>query len=229
MPTAILANMESREHRSSSAGRPAFQAARSSGEIADSTPVSVREHELVFAEGDAAHQRYEIIDGAVMLFRVLPDGRRQLVELLGPGDMFGLTCDAEYDCSAETLVATRMRVTHRLDCSQVPASMCRMCRQLQKKVADLHEHSVVLGRKSAMEKVVSFLLRLAAMETGRRANGHVRLAMTRQEMADYLGLTIETVSRSLSDLRRRGLIIFEKADWFHIPDPQALENLSGDF
>ncbi|MCB1478889.1 MAG: helix-turn-helix domain-containing protein [Rhodobiaceae bacterium] len=228
MPTAILAHAESRPGGTSTGKGASLQQINISHESTDSTPVTVREHELVFAEGDAAHQRYDIVDGAVMLFRVLPDGRRQLVELLGPGDMFGLTCASEYDCSAETLVATRLRVSHRLDCSQVPAAICRMCGQLQKKVAELHEHSVVLGRKSAMEKVVSFLLRLASMDTGRRANGHVRLAMTRQEMADYLGLTIETVSRSLSELRRRGLIVFEKADWFHIPDAEAMESLSGD-
>lgn len=187
-----------------------------------------REHELVFAEGDVASQRYEIVDGAVMLFKVLPDGRRQLVELLGPGEMFGLTCEQEHGCSAETLVATRLRVCRRMDCSEVPAPFCAMCSQLQKKVNGLHEHTVILGRKSAMEKVVSFLLRLADMATGKRANGHVRLAMTRQEMADYLGLTIETVSRSLSELRRRDLIVFDKADWFHIADREALELLSGD-
>ena len=221
MQTAILAKAENGE-------RTVLQPVPSSSEASDSTLVVVREHELIFAEGDAAQQRYDIVDGAVMLFRVLPDGRRQLVELLGPGDMFGLTCAPEYDCSAETLVSTRLRISHRLDCSQVPPTICKMCRQLQRKVVDLHGHSVVLGRKSAMEKVVSFLLRLAAMDTNRRANGHVRLAMTRQEMADYLGLTIETVSRSLSELRRRGLIVFEKADWFHIPDRHALESLSGD-
>ena len=210
-------------------GQPASAKRREGASDAASPMVTAfREHELVFAEGDAASQRYEIIDGAVMLFKVLPDGRRQLVELLGPGEMFGLTCDDEHDCSAETLVATRLRSNRRLDCSEVPAAVCAMCQQLQEKVKNLHEHTVILGRKSAMERVVSFLLRLAEMSNAKRANGHIRLAMTRQEMADYLGLTIETVSRSLSDLRRRGLIVFDKADWFHIADREGLELLSGD-
>ena len=124
MQTAILAKAENGE-------RTVLQPVPSSGEASDSTLVVVREHELIFAEGDAAQQRYDIVDGAVMLFRVLPDGRRQLVELLGPGDMFGLTCAPEYDCSAETLVSTRLRISHRLDCSQVPPTICKMCRQLR--------------------------------------------------------------------------------------------------
>ncbi|MFN0262457.1 helix-turn-helix domain-containing protein [Tepidamorphus sp. 3E244] len=194
--------------------------------IGEATAIIVREHELIFAEGDAATRRYEITDGAVMLFKVLPDGRRQLVELLGPGDMFGLTCTGDYDCSAETLVSTRLNVFHRLDCSQVPADICRMCRQLQNKVSNLHDHAVALGRKSAMEKVAGFLLNLQSVSKP-RPNGHVRLPMTRQEMADYLGLTIETVSRSLSALRREGLIVFDKADWFHLPDREGLEALAG--
>lgn len=215
--------------RQSSSGR-----GRVSGldiEVTDHTQpaiVTYREHDLIFAEGDPANRRFEVVDGAVMLFKVLPDGRRQLVELLGAGDMFGLTCEGDFNCSAETLVSTRIKVHHRLDCSQVPKAVCDMCRQMQQKVETLHEHAVVLGRKSAMEKVSSFLLRLSGMANSRRANGRVRLSMTRQEMADYLGLTIETVSRSLSELRRRGIIVFDKADWFHVADQPALEFLSGD-
>lgn len=191
------------------------------------TPIVVREHELLFADGDPASRRYEIVDGAVMLYKVLADGRRQLVELLGPGDMFGLTCGPEYDCSAETLVSTRLRVHRRLDCSQVPEAVCQMCKRLQEKVRDLHDHAVVLGRKSAMEKVAGFLIRLSGSNPG-RADAHVRMSMTRQEMADYLGLTIETVSRTLSELRRRGLVVFDKADWFHIADFESMRRLSGD-
>jgi CRP-like cAMP-binding protein len=193
------------------------------------------EHEILFHEGDDISHYYEVVDGAVMLYKILPDGRRQVVEIVGPGGMFGISCDDTRDCSAETLVASRMRVLDHVNCSSVPEAHCRMCKQLQEQLREMRSHAVLLGRKSAMERVASFILclvfgRHVGAEEDCDARGHklnVRLPMTRQEIADYLGLTIETVSRSFSELKRRGLIDFDKNDWVRVTDLEGIDQLSG--
>jgi CRP-like cAMP-binding protein len=91
----------------------------------------------------------------------------------------------------------------------------------------MHDHAMLLGRMSAMERVARYLLKLAAHVAGVSEEPSViRLAMTRQEIADYLGLTIETVSRSFSELRRRGVIVLEKQDRVRIANQRAMEDLA---
>jgi CRP/FNR family transcriptional regulator len=167
---------------------------------------------LIFAEGDLVDRVYQITDGAVMLYMLLPDGRRQVVELLGPGDVFGFSPVPIHDCSAETLAATRCMAFDRASVERSPALMRRLSSHLYTQLCSLHEHAMLLGRKSAMERMTSFLMRWIPGRGGYRcpgpANGADRadfiLAMSRQEIADYLGLTIETVSRTLTKLRRSG-------------------------
>ena len=193
------------------------------------------EHDVVYHEGDDISHYYEVIDGAVMLYKILPDGRRQVVEIVGPGGMFGISCDDSRDCTAETLVASRLKVMDHMSCASVPEAHCRMCRQLQEQLREMRSHAVLLGRKSAMERVASFILclvfgRHVGSDETCDERGHkltVRLPMTRQEIADYLGLTIETVSRSFSELKRRGLIDFDKNDWVRVTDLQGVDQLSG--
>ncbi len=179
-------------------------------------------HDVVYYEGDPSDRLYELTSGSVMLFKLLPDGRRQVVEVLRPGDIFGLSTGDEQDCTAETLsVAT----VCALDLQKVEESseiqrklMYCLSAQMQK----LHEHAVLLGRKSAIERVASFFMYLVPDRGGARCQGPAEegtqdlrlivLSMTRQEIADYLGLTIETVSRVISDMRRRGLISVSRHD-----------------
>ena len=193
------------------------------------------EHEIVFREGDPADRLYEVCDGAVMLYKLLPDGRRQVVEVLGPGDLFGMTAGEAQDCDAETLVASGVRVIDRREAETSDGGQRYIARCLRDRLADLRDHAVLLGRKSAFERVATFLVRMVPRRgrdgcVGRSADGDaatVRLAMTRQEIADYLGLTIETVSRVISDMRRRGVVVAERQDRLKIPDVCALCRLSG--
>lgn len=192
-------------------------------------------HSVIFFEGDEATQVYQLVEGAVMLYKLLPDGRRQVVELLSAGDLFGLAIGEDHDCSAETLTDTRIRVFDRRVCDRSKSMMTLMNRHLQEQLGAMREHAVLLGRKSAMERLASFLMRLAI---GRapddpdlidldREETVVRLSMTRQEIADYLGLTIETVSRSFSEMRRRGLVTFDRQDCVRIKDLTAMNELTG--
>lgn len=178
-------------------------------------------HDVIYFEGDDANNLYEIISGAAMLYKLLPDGRRQVVEVLGPGDLFGFDMDAYHDCSAETLVATTTLIFNRRDIEASSAAQSHLTRCALQQVCAMHDHAVLLGRKSAYERVASFLMRFVperGMPTCKGPDdeehdeGKVTLNMTRQEMADYLGLTIETVSRVISDMKRKGVIRLEKHD-----------------
>ena len=116
-------------------------------------------HGVVFFEGDPANNIYEVADGSVMLYKLLPDGRRQVVEILGPGDLFGVPAGEVYDTSAETLTETLVHMISRKDAEGSDEIQQHMKKCLISQVQNLHDHAVLLGRKSAHERVASFLMR----------------------------------------------------------------------
>jgi CRP/FNR family transcriptional regulator len=192
---------------------------------------------VVFYEGDVANRVFEVIEGAVMLFKLLPDGRRQVVDVLGPNDVFGLPRGGTHDCNAETLTRAVLRVFDRKDTETRIEVQSHINRCLIAQVEKLHDHAVLLGRKSAFERVASFLFRCIPTCTKRDCDGVgssrtgsqnvIVLTMTRQEIADYLGLTIETVSRVISEFKRKGLIALEKQDHIRINSVCSLCRLTG--
>nr|WP_321458421.1 Crp/Fnr family transcriptional regulator [uncultured Cohaesibacter sp.] len=195
-------------------------------------------HGVVFFEGDPANNIYEVADGSVMLYKLLPDGRRQVVEILGPGDLFGVPAAEVYDTSAETLTETLVHMISRKDAESSDQIQQHMKKCLISQVQNLHDHAVLLGRKSAHERVASFLMRFVPNRGGFACTGPqkesedesvVTLHMTRQEIADYLGLTIETVSRVLSDMKRRKVITMEKQDRIRVMNVCGLCHLTGKF
>jgi CRP/FNR family transcriptional regulator len=182
-------------------------------------------HAVIYYEGDPAKRLYELVKGSVMLYKLLPDGRRQVVEVLRPGDIFGLAGGEENDCTAETLTDAEVQEIDLRHVERSDELQRTLTKSLTNQMRLLHEHAVLLGRKSAVERVASFLLHLVPdrgglgcvgpAETG--GDGYdLHLHMTRQEIADYLGLTIETVSRVVSDLKRKGVIRVDKADKIHL-------------
>jgi CRP/FNR family transcriptional regulator len=191
------------------------------------------QHALIFLEGDPADRIFQVVDGAVMLYKLLPDGRRQVVELLGPGDIFGLSFKPSFDSSAETLTPALVTSFDRTQVERSPNFLSRLNRCVQSQICALHEHAVLLGRKSALERVASFLMRFVPLHTcpthqdREQLLATVRLTMTRQEIADYLGLTIETVSRAFSELRRRGIVSLEKQDEVKINHVCGICRLTG--
>jgi CRP-like cAMP-binding protein len=189
----------------------------------------------LFREGDPAVSVYEVIDGTIMLYKLMPDGRRQIVEVLGAGDVFGFSATAVHDCSAESLVAGHCIAFKRADLERLPALLQRLSGRIQAQFCALHAHAILLGRKSAMERVASFLLRCVPGRGGYACLGpwsaddgaKVRIGMTRQEIADFLGLTIETVSRSLSRLKRSGAISIDRLDEIVIHDICRMCRMTG--
>jgi CRP/FNR family nitrogen fixation transcriptional regulator len=165
-----------------------------------------KDHEI-FAEGDEAEYFYKVVSGVVRTYKTLADGRRQIDAFHLPGDFCGLESGDDHRFTAEavgevSVVAFRGRSLEALATSnadlarQVVAAMMRSLERAQ-------NHMMLLGRKSAVEKIATFLLDLSDRLAAR---GDVELPMSRVDIADHLGLTIETVSRSLTQLERAGVI-----------------------
>jgi len=191
-------------------------------------------HETIVTEDDPADHVYRVRTGQVMLYRLLGDGRRQIVDLVGPGDLFGMSTTGVHDCSAEAIGPVAVDVVRQSRAATSEGVQAHLNRCLMQRIEALHSHAALLGRKSAHERVSTFIMRFIA---GRGAVGcpgpkngdsaMVVLRMTRQEIADYLGLTIETVSRVLSDMKRKGVIEIEKTDRIRIGSVCRLCKLTG--
>jgi CRP/FNR family nitrogen fixation transcriptional regulator len=164
--------------------------------------------EELFAEGDPADYFYKVVSGTIRTCKLLSDGRRQIDAFHLPGDIFGLEAGAEHRFTAEalgdaTLVAFRRSRLAELTAAdptfanQVLASMMTCLGRAQ-------DHMLLLGRKTAQEKIATFLLDMARRISS--DDEHLELPMQRSDIADHLGLTIETVSRTLTQFARRGLI-----------------------
>ena len=166
----------------------------------------LRKDEGIFAEGDRATYFHGVVSGAVRTCRLLSDGRRQIDAFHLPGDIFGVESGREHRFSAEaignaTVAAYRSRSFACVASNdslgrRVVASMMRSLERAQ-------DHILLLGRKSALEKIAAFLLGLAERCPD---DDTIELPMSRTDIADHLGLTIETVSRCLTRLARQGMI-----------------------
>jgi CRP/FNR family transcriptional regulator, nitrogen fixation regulation protein len=155
----------------------------------------------IFGEGEPAEYVYKVLDGSVRTYRVLNDGRRQISAFHLPGDVFGLEPGEEHSCSAEAINPSAVLVVKRKTVLAAAEREGDVARQLwgitARELRRAQNHSMLLI-KSAQERVASFLLEMARRFSGGSA---VELPMTRQDIADYLGLTIETVSRTLTQLQ----------------------------
>jgi CRP-like cAMP-binding protein len=176
----------------------------------------------VFGEGDSADHVYRVVSGAVRVQRVLADGRRQIEEFYLPGDVFGVEFSALRRATAETLGETTLVVARRTTAAADPAQAERLWDHALRELARCHDHVLTLGLRSAAERIATFLVELAARLGG---DDVVELPMSRQDIADYLGLTIETVSRTLTQLQTRGLIRLNGCRHIRFARPAALAEL----
>lgn len=182
--------------------------------------------EEVFGEGENADNVYKVVRGVVRAFRILADGRRQICEFYLPGDCFGLEAGLFYRSSAEALTDTQLIVVRRSALTGTAAEKPDLARRLWRlAVRDLQrsqDHVLMLGRRSAAERVASFLMDLAR----RMAAGAVlELPMSRLDIADFLGLTIETVSRTFTQFQESGLIEVSACRSVRLCDRIALQGL----
>ena len=165
--------------------------------------------QTIVLEGDPCSHCFRVLTGAVRLYKGTADGRRQLIDFLVAGDCFGLL-GGHFTYSVEAITRTTLSKTPRAALAaavrQQPEMADRLIELAAAKLARAHEHMLLLGRKNAQEKVASLLLELARRIGTDEARWTFRLPLSRQEMADHLGLTIETVSRTMTRLREEGLI-----------------------
>jgi CRP/FNR family transcriptional regulator, anaerobic regulatory protein len=167
--------------------------------------------ETAFAQEELTTSFLNLLEGVMRLYKLLPDGRRQIVGFALPGDFLGLPTSAHHSFSADAIgpvtVCRFPRASFALFIEDKPHLLRRINELMARELSHAHDHMVLLGRRSAEEKVASFVLawrdRLARLGT---ATSTVPLPMGRQDIADFLGLTIETVSRTFTKLERDGLI-----------------------
>jgi CRP/FNR family transcriptional regulator len=200
--------------------------------LADCAAVKTFEpHGELVCEGEPAEHVFNITEGVVMLFRLLADGRRQVLGFLLKGDFLGLTAGATYDLGVEALTPVRVcrfpRPAFRRLLLETPQLEQELLSRASDELLAARAHLTLLGRKTAIERVCSFLLHLADRQ--QRLGGSaelIELPMTRTDIADYLGLTPETVSRSLSMLKRLKAVQTVGADAVRLLKRDMLDDLA---
>ena len=189
----------------------------------------------IIFEGDFAADLFVVSSGIVRIFKLLPDGRRQITRFFYPGDFLGVDFNDHYDFGAEAATAISLVAIRRRGLEQLIEEVPKMRRMF---LSDAFSEQVVaqdrmllLGRKLATERVTSFLL-MEARRQGARAAGSankLQIPLCRSDIADYLGLTLEAVSRSLGILRREGIIrVYRSRREIEVVSWGKLENLSGE-
>jgi len=183
----------------------------------------------IHGQGESADRVYEVVRGAVRNYKTLSDGRRQICAFHLPNDIFGWENGATYRFTAEAIVDTTVRVVRRQTLEYVAETDVQVTHSLlsmtTRNLVHAENQMTLLGRKTSLEKVAAFLL-----EMDRRLAGAdvLALPMTRRDIADYLGLTLETVSRELSHLRALGILKFAETSQRQImlEDRQKLRRLN---
>jgi CRP/FNR family transcriptional regulator len=182
--------------------------------------------QALFHEGDPVTRVFTLTKGTLKLYKLLADGRRQVTGFMHPGDFLGISVDDEHAFSAEALEPAQLCWFPRNRFDDFVEQHAPMERELYRiaahELAAAQEQFVLLGRKTATERIASFILRLSE-----RSNANtVHLSMSRSDIADYLGLTKETVSRVLSALKRERVIRLDALDEIRILDRAMLQELA---
>ena len=191
------------------------------------TPQPVEESGEIYREGDPALYCYRVVSGLVRTVKLMEDGRRQVSEFLLPGDLLGFDAFDRHDFSAQAVGSAMLRRFPRRAVEALSEGNAAVARRLREMTAarlrTAHEQILLLGRKTASERIASFLLGMA-QRARRDAQGRIALP-SRADMADHLGLTLETVSRTLNELHRAGMILLARA-MVELRDRNALARLA---
>jgi CRP/FNR family transcriptional regulator, anaerobic regulatory protein len=196
--------------------------------LADATSVlELGKSEVLVREDDPADSLFNVTAGALKIYKLLPDGRRQVLGFLFRGDFLGVGGRERYGFTAEALTPLRLCRFPRRKFMQLldacPAFERELLCRASSEISAAQEQMLLLGRKTARERIASFLhvLSARAQRLGAPADT-LHLPMTRTDIADYLGLTTETVSRVFTELRRQGRIRLDGSGDVRLIDPTAL-------
>ena len=207
--------------------RPAASASFTEGPLGlMGAPMRFARNSEIYGEDDPAEYLYQVISGAVRTYRLLDDGRRQISAFYLPGDIFGVEAGDVHLSSAEAISDAQVLFAKRnavMTCAENEKTMARQLWMLTvRELQRVQEHSLALI-KSAEERVAGFLIEMA----GRNSSGAaVELPMSRQDIADYLGLTIETVSRTFTQFVESGTIVLETSRRIQLCNRPALNRLN---
>jgi len=188
--------------------------------------------DTLFREGDDGVAVYCVVDGTVKVYKLMPDGRRQITGFYFRGDMFGFCLDGVYAYAAEAVTpisVCRLPIKRLGKLSETaPEVQYRIVLRMTAKLAQFHDHVLLLGRKTARERVATFLLTLSDRAERRgAARSPVSLPMGRIDIADHIGLTVETVSRTMTAFKREGLIGLPSPNQVDICRLEALRAVAG--
>jgi CRP/FNR family transcriptional regulator len=200
--------------------------------------MKLKEGESLYHEGDESSRVFTVTSGTLKLYKLLPDGRRQVTGFMFPGDFLGMTVGDEHAFTAQSLEDTQLCwfPRSRFDgfIEENPEMEHGLYQLAAHELAAAQQQMVLLGRKTANERVATFFLGL--LQRSEKVNGGtstmIDLPMSRSDIADYLGLTKETVSRVLASLKKQRLIRLDALNRIEILDRAGLtdmaEGLSGD-
>jgi CRP-like cAMP-binding protein len=184
----------------------------------------------IYGEDEAADYVYQVLSGSVRTYKVLSDGRRQVTAFYLPGDVFGLEFGDVHSGSAEAVIKSSILVVRRSTVLAAAERSAEVAHRLWVTTAgELHRaqnHGLLLI-KSAQERVAAFLLDMAERQRAEGGEGTVELPMSRQDIADHLGLTIETVSRTLTQLEGEATIALPASRRIVLRNRPALRRLNG--
>jgi CRP/FNR family nitrogen fixation transcriptional regulator len=185
-----------------------------------------KKDEEIYGEDEPAEYVYQVISGAVRSYKLLSDGRRQIGAFHLPGDVFGLESGATHRLAAEAIIDTTVRLVKRRSLEKAAGVDVQLARKLWAITAGelrhAEDHMLLLGRKTAMERVATFLLE---MDRRLAVAGMMALPMCRRDIGDYLGLTLETVSRALSQLQTQGVLGFSGARQVQLRNRDRLRDM----
>ncbi len=191
--------------------------------------LEVKEH--IFTEGDRRTHIYRVEKGAISLYKIMPDGRRQILGFAYPGDLIGLGSCEEYKFNAQATKPTELKSLRwtviQNSARHDPELALKLYEAISLELAAAHDLLLSTGQRSALERVAVFLLAMSR-RGGRngREGAIVNLPMTRADIGDFLGLTIETVSRTFTKLRQLGIIGLARSASVHLLDIGALQELA---
>jgi CRP-like cAMP-binding protein len=180
----------------------------------------------IFAEGEPAGNVYRVVSGVVRVSKLLPDGRRQISAFHTAGDMFGFEIDDMHHASAEAVGPVKVFAYKWQSLLSAGARSASLVRDLLNLtmigLRHTQDHLLLLGRKNALERVAAFIVEMAKRTDADADVDVVELAMPRHDIADYLGLTLETVSRMFAELKELGAIRLDGARKVHLIDNDRL-------
>ena len=198
---------------------------------AGSSRIQLKTGDTLIWDGDAAQNTYVVTRGTLRAAKASDDGRRQILDFLFAGQFIGIPSDATYHFNVEALTEAEVCRFDRRKLEEVMAKhpavdkgyRAGMARQLE----NAYDHAYALGRRTAMERVAAFLLDLQVSSCPKSSVGTLKLPMTRHDIADFLGLTLETVSRAFSRIKTLGVIRLPSAQEVEIRDSERLKALAG--